>query len=135
MSENLLDSPTPLAFVLAVTVVVCIAKAGTENLFFFRIVSSLRFGETGKLHLTLGGGLNSWMVDDLSTSSVGSALSGENSQDVETEVERYPLAPAEIDAPMLLFTSALGTSRLLLWPVVNPDPDGLPSLKFSRICR
>ena len=135
MSENLLDLPIPLAFVLVVTVVVCIAKAGTENLFFFRTVSSRRLGETGKLHLTFGGGPNPWMVGDSSTASVGSALSGENSQDVEIGVERYPLAPAEVNAPILLFTSAPEASRLLLWLVVNPDPDGLPSLKFSKICR
>ena len=88
MSENLLDLPVPLTFVLAVTVVVCIAKAGIENLFFFRTVSSFRFGESTMLHLTLCGGPNSGLVGDSNTSSVGPALSGEGSPDVEYEVER-----------------------------------------------
>ena len=133
MSKNLLDLPVSLAFVLAVTVVACIAKTGIENLFFFRIVSSLRFGEADMLHLTLGGELNSGMLGDSSASPVGSTLSGKNSPVVEIEVERYPLAPAEVNAPMPLFTPTLETSRLLLLSVVNPDPDGLPSLKFSSI--
>jgi hypothetical protein len=128
-----IDLPDPFV-ALAVTVVVCIARAGIENRFFFRSVSSFRFGEAEMLHLTFGGGQNSAMVGE-STASSGSALSGENSPDVEIEVERYPLAPAEVNAPMLLFTPALEASRSLLWPVVNPDLDGLSSLNFSRICR
>lgn len=135
MSENLLDLPVPLTFVFAVTVVVCIAKAGIENLFFFRTVSSFRFDEADTLHLTFGGGLNSGLVGDSNASKAGSALTGEGSPVVETEVERYPLAPAAVNAPMLLLIPALEGSRLDFWPVVNPEPGGLPSLKSSRIWR
>ena len=125
----LFRSPIPLTFVLAVTVGVCIAKAGIENLFLLRTVSSFRFGKADALHLTLGGGLNSGLVGDSKTSSGG------NSPDVDIEVERYPLVPAEVSAPIPLLIPTLETSRLLLWPVVNPDPGGLPSWKSPRICR
>jgi hypothetical protein len=135
MSENLLDLLLPLAFVRVVTVVVCIANAGIENLFFFLTVSSRRFGEAETLHLTFGGGLSSGLVGESNTSSVGSALSGENSPDVEIEVDRSPLAPATVKAPMPSFTPTLEASGSLILPVTKPDPDGLPSLKSSRIWR
>lgn len=135
ISENLLDLPFPPVFVLVVTVVVCNAKAGIENLFFLLTVSSRRFGEAETFHLTLGGGLNSGLVGDSSTFSVSSALSGENSPDVEIEVDRYPLAPAVVKPPIPLFTFRLEGSRLPVWPAEKPDPDGLPWLKSSRIWR
>ena len=113
ISENLLDLPVPLVFVFAVTVVVCMAKAGIENLFFLRTVSSFRLGEAGTLHLTLGGGLKSGLVGDSNISSVGSALEGKNSPDVDLEVERFPLASAAVNMPMLLLIPALGGSRML----------------------
>lgn len=133
MSENLLDLFPP-AFVLVVTIVVCIAKAGIENLFFLLIVSSLRFGEE-TFHLTFGGGLNSGLVGSSNIFSGGSVLSGENSPDVEIEVDRYPLAIAVVKLLIPLFTLILEGSGLLVWPGVKPESGGLPSLKSSRIWR
>lgn len=135
ISENLLDLPFPPPLVLVATVVVCIAKAGIENLFFFLTVSSLRFGEAETLHLTFGGGLSSGLVGDSNTFSVGSPLAGENSPDVEIEVDRYPLAPAVAKPPISLFTPTLEGSRSLVRLAVNPGSDGLPSLKSPRIWR
>jgi hypothetical protein len=111
------------------------AKAGIENLFFFLTVSSLRFGEAERLHLTFGGGLNSGLVGDSSAFSLSSALSGENSPYVEIDVDRYPLAPVVIRPPIPLFAPTLEDSRLLVCPAVKPGLDGLPSLKSSRIWR
>ena len=135
ISENLLDLLFPPAFVLVVTMVVCIAKAGIENLFFLLMVSSLRFGEAETLHLTFEGGLRSGLVDNSNKFSAGSVLSGENSPDVEIEVDRYPLAPAVIKPPIPLCTLILEGSGLLVWTGVIPDLDGLPSLKSSKIWR